>query len=56
MQTEMGKASEAAMTTAKMESITGKLSSPRNAAGVIAYLLTTDNVTGQIFSLESRII
>ncbi|HBR21571.1 MAG TPA: beta-ketoacyl-ACP reductase [Nitrospiraceae bacterium] len=56
MQTEMGKASEAAMTTAKMESITGKLSSPKDAAGFIVYLLTTENITGQIFSLESRIV
>ena len=56
MQTEMGKASEAAMTTAKMESITGKLSSPKDAAGFIVYLLTTGNITGQVFSLDSRII
>lgn len=56
MQTEMGKASEAAMTTAKMESITGKLSSPKDAAGFIVYLLKTGNITGQIFSLDSRIV
>lgn len=55
MQTEMGKASEKAMTTAKMESITGKLSSPKDAAGFIAYLVTTDNITGQVFCLDSRI-
>ncbi len=54
MQTEMGKASEIAMTTAKMESITGKLSSPKDVAGFIVYLLTTDNITGQVFSLENR--
>lgn len=56
MQTEMGKASEKAMTTAKMESITGKLSGPKDAVGFIAYLVTTDNITGQIFSLDSRIV
>lgn len=56
MQTEMGKASEKAMTTAKMESITGKLSSPKDASGFIVYLLTTGNITGQVFSLDSRII
>lgn len=56
MQTEMGKASEAAMTTARNESIAGKLSSPKDAAGFIAYLLTTGNITGQVFSLESRIV
>lgn len=56
MQTEMGKASEAAMTTAKMESVTGKLSSPKDAAGFIVYLLKTGNITGQIFSLDSRIV
>ncbi len=56
MQTEMGKASEIAMTTAKMESITGKLSSPKDVAGFIVYLLTTDNITGQVFCLDSRIV
>ncbi len=56
MQTEMGKTSEVAMTTAKMESITGKLSAPKDAAGFINYLLTTENITGQVFNLESRII
>ena len=56
MQTDMGKTSDAAMTTAKRESITGKLSSPKDAAGFIVYLLTTGNITGQVFSLDSRII
>ena len=51
MQTEMGKASEKAMTTAKMESVTGKLSGPKDTAGFIVYLLTTDNITGQVFVL-----
>lgn len=56
MQTEMGKASEKAMTTANMESITGKLSGPKDAARFIAYLLTMDNITGQVFCLDSRIV
>jgi len=56
MQTEMGKASETAMTMAKTESVTGKLSSPKDAAGFIAYLVTTSNITGQIFCLDSRIV
>ena len=56
MQTEMGKASEAAMTTVRNESIAGKLSSPKDVAGFIAYLLTTGSITGQVFSLDSRII
>lgn len=56
MQTEMGKASEKAMTTAKMESIAGKLSGPKDAAGFIVYLLKTDNITGQVFCLDSRIV
>jgi 3-oxoacyl-[acyl-carrier protein] reductase len=56
MQTEMGKACEKAMATAKVESITGKLSSPKDAAGFIAYLLNTGNITGQVFCLDSRIV
>jgi hypothetical protein len=39
-----------------MESITEKLSGPKDAAGFIAYLLTTDNITGQVFCLDSRIV
>lgn len=56
MQTEMGAAAEKAMAEAKEESIIGKLSSPKDAAGFIAYLLSTDSITGQIFCLDSRII
>lgn len=56
MQTEMGNASEAAMMTAKMESITGKLSSTKDASRFIVYLLTTGNITGQVFCLDSRIM
>lgn len=56
MQTEMGKASEAAIAVARNESIAGKLSSPKDAAGFIVYLLKTDNITGQVFCLDSRIV
>ena len=52
MQTEMGKASEKAMTTAKDGEYYRKIISPKDAAGFIVYLLTTDNITGQIFCLE----
>ena len=56
MQTEMGMAAEKAMERAKTESITGGLSNTKQVAEFILYLLRTENITGQVFCLESRII
>ncbi|TAL27533.1 MAG: SDR family NAD(P)-dependent oxidoreductase [Nitrospirae bacterium] len=56
MQTEMGVAAKKAMDKAKAESISGSLSRPKEVAEFVAYILRTDNITGQVFSLDSRII
>ncbi len=56
MQTEMGVAAKKAMERAKEQSITGALSNPEEVAGFVAYLIKTENITGQVFSLDSRII
>lgn len=55
MPTEMGKTTQAAMNLALEESVLKKLSDPEEVAGFIAYLLTTKNITGQTFNLDSRI-
>lgn len=55
MPTGMGKGAEIAMERAMEESITGRLCSPREVARFIAYLLSTKNITGQVFCLDSRI-
>ncbi|KAF0143184.1 MAG: 3-oxoacyl-acyl-carrier protein reductase [Nitrospirae bacterium] len=56
MQTEMGGAAKKALERAKEQSITGALSNPEEVAGFVAYLIKTENITGQVFSLDSRII
>ncbi|GAB4411740.1 MAG: 3-oxoacyl-[acyl-carrier-protein] reductase [Thermodesulfovibrionales bacterium] len=55
MPTGMGKGAEKAMEKARDESITGCLSDPREVTGFITYLLSTKNITGQVFCLDSRI-
>lgn len=56
MRTGMGIAAAKAMEKARAESISGSLSKPEEAAEFVAYILRTDNITGQVFSLDSRII
>lgn len=56
MATEMGASAEKAMEKASEESIIGKLSNPVEVAEFVTYLLGTRNITGQVFSLDSRII
>lgn len=56
MQTEMGMAAEKAMSKARADSISGSLSDPKEVAGFVEYLIKTDYITGQVFSLDSRII
>lgn len=56
MSTEMGKSAGKAMQKAKEESISGTLSEPEEAARFILYLIQTKGITGQVFSLDSRII
>lgn len=54
MMTEMGTKAEKAVEQAKKVSITRKLSDPGEVAKFIVCLLETENVTGQVFSLDSR--
>ncbi len=56
METKMGKKATKAIGLAKRESLLNVLSDPYEVAGFIAYLCSTENVTGQIFSIDSRII
>lgn len=56
MRTEMGMKADKAMEKAKGASILGRLSEPGDVAEFIVYLLKTKNVTGQVFSLDSRIL
>jgi len=56
MMTEMGMTAQKAAEKAKKESILNTLSQPQEAADFILFLLKTKNITGQVFSLDSRII
>ncbi len=53
--TEMGRLSERAMDEARRKSLLHVLSSDQEAADFIAYLVNTTHITGQVFSLDSRI-
>ncbi len=55
MATDMGIKAQEAMTRAREESVLGSLSSPDEVSGFIANLLSTQNITGQTFYLDSRI-
>jgi 3-oxoacyl-[acyl-carrier protein] reductase len=52
----MGVEAPAAMEKARHRSIIKTLSSPVEAAEFVATLLNTENITGQVFSIDSRII
>jgi len=56
MPTGMGVEASDAMEEARDRSIIKTLSSPAEAAEFVATLLNTENITGQVFSLDSRII
>ncbi|BCB95803.1 beta-ketoacyl-ACP reductase [Dissulfurispira thermophila] len=56
MPTKMGIAAKTALQKAKNDSILNTLSDPKEVARFIVYLAGTENITGQIFCLESRII
>jgi 3-oxoacyl-[acyl-carrier protein] reductase len=56
METGMGTAARNAAKIAVEESILNKLSVPHEAADFILYLVKTGNISGQIFSLESRVL
>ena len=54
MPTDMGRASPVAMDSAREKSIIGKLSDPKEVAGFISWLVGTESVTGQVFTIDSR--
>lgn len=56
MMTEMGIKGQKAADNAKQESALKRLSEPKEAADFILYLVKTENITGQVFCLDSRII
>ncbi len=56
METRMGAGTKKAMEAARESSILGTLSDPGEVATFISYLLTTKNITGQVFGLDSRIL
>ena len=56
MMTEMGKKAAKAMEMAKKSSIINKLSNPEDVSKFIISLINTENITGQIFSIDSRIL
>lgn len=56
MPTPMGMKAPAAMESAREESLVKKLSDPSEVAEFIWYLLGTSNISGQVFSIDSRII
>ena len=56
MMTEMGMKAGKAAEKARAESILNTLSLPENVADFILYLVKTRNISGQVFSLDSRIL
>lgn len=56
MPTDMGLARGEALRRAMDESLLHTLSDPKEAARFIIYLAGTENITGQIFCLDSRIV
>ncbi|MCX8031471.1 MAG: SDR family oxidoreductase [Thermodesulfovibrionales bacterium] len=52
----MGLKANKAMFKAKEDSLLNTLSDPEEVANFILYLINTKNITGQIFTLESRIV
>jgi len=52
----MGRMARKAAEDAEEKSVLKKLSQPKEVADFILYLLATQNISGQVFSLDSRII
>jgi 3-oxoacyl-[acyl-carrier protein] reductase len=55
MPTDIGARAQGAMQRAGEESLLGVLSSPAEVASFVLWLASTNNVTGQVFCLDSRI-
>jgi 3-oxoacyl-[acyl-carrier protein] reductase len=56
MMTEMGTGAQKALEKVKKMSILKRISQPRQVADFILQLVKTENISGQIFNLDSRII
>lgn len=56
MPTKMGLNARNALNKAKEDSLLNVLSDPKEVARFILYLAETENITGQIFTIDSRII
>ncbi len=54
--TEMGTKAHKAAEKAKKDSVLKKLSEPKEVADFILYLIKTNTISGQVFSLDSRTI
>lgn len=54
MPTRMGLKADEAMRQAKEASLLGRLSDTKEVSGFISWLLQTETITGQVFSLDSR--
>lgn len=54
MPTDMGRKAGEAMERAKKESMLGSLALSEEAASFILWILSTENITGQVFTLDSR--
>ena len=55
METDMGRAAPRAMERARGESLLSALTPPAEVAGFVLWLLGTRHVTGQVFTIDSRI-
>ncbi len=55
MKTGMGTVAEKAADAAREESLLKRLSDPAEVAGFVAFLVGTEGITGQVFSLDSRV-
>jgi 3-oxoacyl-[acyl-carrier protein] reductase len=56
MPTDMGKAAGRAMEEAMMENPLGRLSGMEEVSAFISYLLNTQSITAQVFTLDGRVI
>lgn len=56
MPTAMGSAAGRAMERAREDSLLNRLADPKDSAEFVAWLASAGGVTGQVFSLDSRII
>jgi 3-oxoacyl-[acyl-carrier protein] reductase len=56
MTTDMGMKAVRAMTEARGKSMIHRLSDPAEVAAMVVAIVNTGNITGQVFSLDSRIL